>query len=163
VTALKQQRQLQITHRLQWAEHYSDNDLVFAQEDGTPLNPSAVTHRFTALVASLRDPDDPEFRWKQIRLHDMRHGAASMMIAAGVPIETVQLILGHSSPAVTRRIYTHILRGPAAAAVEAAADLVRNADHRAQSVHRPGVKGATASTEPSRMRRSGADRGEEQA
>jgi hypothetical protein len=63
----------------------------------------------------------------------MRHRAASMMIAAGVPIETVSLILGHSSPAVTRQIYTHVLRGPATAAFEAAAALVRG--NGAQSVH----------------------------
>jgi hypothetical protein len=62
VSAIKQQRQLQVTHRLQWGKQYSDHDLIFAQEDGSPLNPSAVTHRFTALVASLRDPDDPTFR-----------------------------------------------------------------------------------------------------
>jgi Phage integrase family len=69
-----------------------------------------------------------------IRPHDTRHGAASMMIAAGVPIETVSLILGHSTSSTTRQIYTHTLRGPAAAALEAAAALVRG-DGGAQSVH----------------------------
>jgi integrase len=139
-------------------EQYSDHDLVFAQEDGSPLNPSAVTHRFTALVASLRDPEDPDFRLQEIRPHDMRHGAASMMIAAGVPIETVQLILGHSSPAVTRQIYTHILRGPAAAVVEAAADLVRTADPRAQSVRSRGRNRTSTPRAERQSRRSSHDR-----
>jgi integrase len=38
-----------------------------------------------------------------VRLHDTRHGACSLMLAGGVPIEIVQMILGHSTPAITRR------------------------------------------------------------
>ena len=40
-----------------------------------------------------------------VRLHDTRHGACSLLLAGGVPIEIVQIILGHSSPAVTRKAY----------------------------------------------------------
>jgi integrase len=39
-----------------------------------------------------------------VRLHDTRHGACSLMLAGGVPIEIVLMILGHSSPEITHRI-----------------------------------------------------------
>jgi integrase len=59
-----------------------------------------------------------------IRLHDLRHGAASLGIAAGVPIEVVSKRLGHSSISVTADIYGHLLEGVGHQAAEAAAALV---------------------------------------
>ena len=50
------------------------------------------------------------FRPPPIRPHDMRHGAWSLMLSGGVSIEIVQMILGHSSLAVTRKVYTHLMR-----------------------------------------------------
>ena len=45
----------------------------------------------------------------RIRLHDCRHTAASLMLAAGVPVNVVQEMLGHSSPTITMSIYAHVL------------------------------------------------------
>jgi integrase len=59
-----------------------------------------------------------------IRLHDLRHGAASLGIAAGVPIAVVSKRLGHSSISVTADIYGHLLEGVGHQAAEAAAALV---------------------------------------
>ena len=59
-----------------------------------------------------------------IRLHDMRHGACSLLLAGGVPIEVVQMILGHSSPTVTREVYAHVMKKITAAQVEQASDLL---------------------------------------
>jgi hypothetical protein len=53
-----------------------------------------------------------------IRLHDTRHGACSLLLSGGVPLEVVQMILGHGSPETTRRIYAHLLKGATAAQVE---------------------------------------------
>jgi integrase len=64
----------------------------------------------------------------------MRHGAGSLLLAAGVPIEIVAMILGHASPNITRSVYAHVLRGPARQGMEAPAALVRG-DARAQLVH----------------------------
>ena len=44
-----------------------------------------------------------------IRLHDLRHTAASHLIAAGVPVFVVSKILGHSSAAMTLNTYSHLL------------------------------------------------------
>lgn len=116
----------QSSERDRWGDAYDDHGLVFAQEDGVPLRPDWVSKRFDSTVDQLG--------LTRIRLHDMRHGAASLLLAAGVPIEMVGMILGHASPAVTRAVYAHILRGPASQGMEAAAALVRP-DRRAQSVH----------------------------
>ncbi len=83
---------------------YRDHDLVFCHVDGDPLRPSTVTLAFEGHVRACGLPP--------IRLHDTRHGACSLLLAAGVPIEVVQMILGHSSPTVTRRVYAHVMRGP---------------------------------------------------
>jgi integrase len=71
-----------------------------------------------------------------IRLHDMRHGACSLLLAGGVPIEVVQMILGHTSPEITRKVYAHVLRAGTAAQVEAATELLTRW-RREQSVSKP--------------------------
>ena len=104
---------------------YRDHDLGFSQVDGSPLRPSTVTASFEAHVKACGLP--------AIRLHDTRHGACSLLLADGVPIEVVQMILGHSSPAVTRKVYAHVMKASTAAQVEAASDLITR-HRRDQSV-----------------------------
>lgn len=80
-----------------------------------------------AVMTAVRDQVSKEFdaytsqlALPTISLHDLRHSACSLMLSGGVPVEVVQMILGHSSPAVTRRVYAHLLRGATAEQVEAA-------------------------------------------
>ena len=103
---------------------YRDHDLVFGQVNGDPVRPSGVTSEFEAHVKACGLPP--------IRLHDTRHGACSLLLAGGVPIEVVQMILGHSSPAVTRLVYAHVMRKATIAQVEVAAELI-NRHRRGQS------------------------------
>lgn len=152
IAALREHRRNQLEVRLAWGEAWSAHDLVFCREDGTPLNPSSLTQNFKAMVEGVRRPGDPKFRLPVIRPHDMRHGAASLMLAAGVSVEIVAMILGHS-PKVTRDIYAHVLRGPATAAMEAAAQLVRGGDG-AQSVHSQAASNAGKEVTDLRNRRS---------
>jgi hypothetical protein len=84
--------------------------------DGLPLRPDRVTVAFEGHVAGCWLP--------VIRLHDTRHGACSLMLAGGVPIEIVQMILGHSSPEISRRVYAHLMRKTAAEQVEKASKLL---------------------------------------
>jgi integrase len=98
-------------------EVYVDHGLVWSTQRGEPLQPNDVTKRHGELVATAGLPP--------ITLHNMRHGAGSLMVAAGMPIELVAKVLGHASPSVTRGIYLHGLKGVLAAGVDAAADLVR--------------------------------------
>jgi integrase len=102
--------------RADWGDAYEDHDLVFPRENGAPLHPEYVTRHFQLLTrkAGLR----------QIRLHDLRHGSASLQLAAGVPMAVVSKRLGHSSIAITSDTYSHLLEGVGHAAAEAAAALV---------------------------------------
>lgn len=54
-----------------------------------------------------RDPNDPRM---SLRMHDLRHTAASMMLTAGVPLIVVSRQLGHSSVATTDKIYGGLQR-----------------------------------------------------
>ena len=95
------------------------DDLVFVREDGSPWHPNRVTVRFRELVADTG--------LRPIRLHDLRHGAASLALAAGVDAATVSKRLGHSSIAITVDIYSHLLKGVGAdAAARTAAMVPRN-------------------------------------
>jgi integrase len=111
----------QSAERDQWGEGeggaYVEHGLVFAMPNGDPLQPDAVTKQFVRLAAEHGLP--------RIHLHDMRHGACSLLLAAGMPIELVSKILGHANTETTRRIYAHVLRAPASEWMRAAERLVR--------------------------------------
>jgi integrase len=76
-----------------------DKGLVFTAEVGTPLEPRNVLRRFEQLAqrAGLSD----------VRLHTLRHSAASFLLAAGTHTKVVQEHLGHSSYAITADIDSH--------------------------------------------------------
>jgi len=72
----------------------------------------------------------------------MRHSACSLLLAGGVPIEVVQMILGHARPSTTRRVYAHVIRGTTAEQVEHATELITRhrlaaVSNREQSVSKP--------------------------
>jgi integrase len=78
------------------------------------MEPTTLRLRFRRLLAQAGLP--------QIRLHDLRHGAASLMLAQGVPMKTIQEILGHSSISITADLYAHLgeqLKREAADAMDA--------------------------------------------
>ena len=84
--------------------------------DGIPLHPDWLTRRFRRLVARSGLPP--------VRLHDLRHGAASLALAAGADLKTVQAQLGHASIVLTADTYTSVLPELLADAAEATARLV---------------------------------------
>ncbi len=59
-----------------------------------------------------------------IRFHDLRHRSATLSLAAGVDIKVVQEMLGHSTSAFTRDVYTSVVPEIATAAAEAVAAIV---------------------------------------
>ena len=106
VKALKSHRRAQAEERLAslgaWPETGDDFDLVFTDEVGRPLFPRTVTMRFAEIIA---DAD-----LVKIRLHDLRHSVATLMLRAGVPVHVVSEHLGHASPSITMDVYAHVLR-----------------------------------------------------
>jgi len=89
---------------------------VFRHRDGRPVRPDWVTRRFAALVKLLGLPP--------VRLHDLRHGAASVAAAAGVDLKVIQHDIGHSSAVTTADTYVSVFRQVAAAAARASAELL---------------------------------------
>jgi len=87
----------------------TEDDFVFSNPDKTPLNPNTVTHAFAKLV---------ERAGMRLRLHDLRHIHATMLLKAGVHPRIVQERLGHSSIATTLDIYSHTVPGLQKAAAE---------------------------------------------
>ena len=105
--------------RAEWGEAWAGSGLVFTRENGSAWHPETVTKRFRDLTV--------EAGLRPVRLHDLRHGQASLMLAAGVPLAIVSKRLGHSSITITSDTYSHLLEGVGRQAAEAASGLVPRA------------------------------------
>ena len=81
----------------------TEADLVFSHPDGSPLDPSTVSHTFSK-IAKKAGLD-------KIRFHDLRHAHASLMLLTGADPKVISERLGHASIAITMDIYAHILPG----------------------------------------------------
>ncbi|MFJ2189929.1 tyrosine-type recombinase/integrase [Kitasatospora sp. NPDC087861] len=94
--------------------------LVFARPDGEPLRPQWVLDQLRKRTAELDLP--------KIGLHDLRHTAASIMIAANIPLAIVSKALRHSNLASTVDLYGHLLKDSVDDAVKALASALDRAD-----------------------------------
>jgi integrase len=75
-------------------------DLVFTTATGQPRHGCVITHAFQRRLRQAGLP--------HLRFHDLRHAAASLLAAGGVPLKAVSDLLGHSQIATTANIYSHI-------------------------------------------------------
>ncbi|MDR7279915.1 tyrosine-type recombinase/integrase [Catenuloplanes atrovinosus] len=124
VAILRQHRRRQLDRRdrrhaanMTWA----DSGYVFTRKDGQPINPNYATTRFRKLTERAGLPP--------VRLHDLRHGAASLAHEAGADLKTLQDLLGHSSIVVTADTYTSVLPDAQRRCADATAALVLAAAH----------------------------------
>ena len=92
-----------LAERLALGAGFTDRGLVFHRPDGDPLHPARFSREFTRAVVRTDLP--------RIRLHDLRHGWATMALSADVHPKVVQERLGHSSITVTLDVYSHVHRG----------------------------------------------------
>jgi integrase len=92
---------------------------VFTDTKGRPPRPDYLTRRFNALVLDSGLPP--------VRFHDLRHGAATYALAAGVDLKVVQAMLGHASIVTTADTYTSVLTETAHQAAKASANLILDA------------------------------------
>jgi len=95
---------------------------VFTALDGGPLSPDYLTQAFTQLVKASGLPP--------VRLHDLRHGAASLALATGADLKVIADQLGHFSIVLTADTYISITAELALQAAEAVARLILRAGKR---------------------------------
>lgn len=81
----------------------SEEETVFSRPDGGLTHPDYFSQVFDRHLAGSELP--------RIRLHDLRHTHATILLKAGVPVKVVSERLGHSSPAFTMTVYQHVLPG----------------------------------------------------
>lgn len=102
VTALREHRVRQLEEQMAAGHRWRGNELglVFTSPIGTPLDPRNVNRYYTA---ALRVAGLPHRRF-----HDLRHSAATVMLASGVSLKTISEILGHRTAGMTE-LYAHVL------------------------------------------------------
>ena len=100
--ALKAHRKRQLEERMAVGKAWQDSGLVFTSPIGTPLDPRNVTREFQAMLSAA--PGVP-----RVRFHDLRHTAATLLLAQGVDPRTIMETLGHSQISLTLNTYSHVL------------------------------------------------------
>jgi integrase len=104
VAALKAHRKRQLEERMQKAGLWRDHGLVFPSAVGTPLSHRNVVRAFKGLLKRAGLP-------QSIRLYDLRHTCATLLLSSNVHPKYVQELLGHASIALTLDTYSHVLKG----------------------------------------------------
>ena len=75
--------------------------MVFTSTIGTPLFPRNVQREFKGILRAGELPD--------LRIHDLRHSAAAILIAQGVSAKAISDLLGHSAASFTLQVYGHLM------------------------------------------------------
>jgi len=91
---------------------------------GTPLLPDIAGALMRQTVRDLNkaETDAP---LPAMRFHDLRHIHATLLLKGGVPVHVVAARLGHADPAITLRVYAHVLRDQASEVAQTFAEQVR--------------------------------------
>jgi integrase len=101
VQALRTQRTNQLEHRLALGDKWTDHGLMFPNHFGGLNCPRRLDRQFDEAILKAGLP--------KIRLHDLRHGTATMLLSQGVDIKTISGVLGHSTTRMTMDVYAHVL------------------------------------------------------
>jgi integrase len=117
VEALRAYKAARELERSVYGEPAEDLDLVFVKPDGQPLNPRGVSQAFQVRRKRAKLP--------HVRLHDLRHGAATLAIAGDVNLELLRRRMGHATIRTTIDLYArHDLPTAERAAAETVANLI---------------------------------------
>ena len=110
IAALRTHQAQQQDERVAAAARWQDTGYVFTTKTGKPVGPDRLTRLFRRLVGRSGLPP--------VTLHGLRHGAATLALAAGTDLKVVQDQLGHSTITLTSDTYTSVLPETARAAAE---------------------------------------------
>ncbi|HXR66978.1 MAG TPA: tyrosine-type recombinase/integrase [Ktedonobacteraceae bacterium] len=117
VDALTKHREEQEEARIRDGDAWQDHSLVFGTKHGAHMFASTLQARFKKLLKSANLPLD-------MRFHDLRHSAVTILLKMGVPPHVVQEIVGHSNVNITLRVYGHVLPGQQESAMEKWTDVL---------------------------------------
>ena len=111
--ALVRERERQKEWEVLWTLDGTGNTLgrVFPTQNGTPRGERNVRRDFTVLLEKAG--------LTLIRMHDLRHMCASLLLSEGVPARVIMEILGHSQISLTMNTYSHVMPGATEAAAKA--------------------------------------------
>lgn len=101
IKALEEHRMRQAEARATMGDRWQEHELIFPNIYGSFFSPTHVWTLFKKLLQVAGLP--------AVRFHDLRHSAATVLLAAGVDLRVVSELLGHSSVAITADIYGHVL------------------------------------------------------
>src|SRR5579872_3672888 len=101
--SLQKHRLLQGETKLRADALWQEHDYVFCTLTGTHLNPNHVVEELKKILKQAGLPE--------IRFHDLRHSAATLLLSLGIHPKVVQELPGHTQISMTMDIYSHVLPG----------------------------------------------------
>jgi integrase len=120
INKLRTHLEQQDSDRLFAGDQWQENGMLFSTKIGTPMFPANMYKDFKILLKKLDLPD--------IRFHDLRHTAATLMLQQGIHPKIVQERLGHSDIGMTLNTYSHVLPSMQEDAAEKLDELLRPID-----------------------------------
>lgn len=102
IQVLREHQIKQKKARLQLGSEWVNLNLVFTTWKGTAIGHRSLSRQFKGMLAKAG--------LLNIRIHDLRHTSATLLIMSGVPIKTISARLGHSSTGITQDLYGHVLQ-----------------------------------------------------
>ncbi|GAA2607714.1 site-specific integrase [Actinomadura fulvescens] len=129
VAVLKEHRKAQAADKLLVGAKWrgGSDGYVFATGWGKPIHPDSVGWLMTKTIRAYNEPKEgprPAEALPHARVHDLRHIHATTLLLAGVPVHVVAARLGHADPAITLRVYAHVVRSAEVAAAEVFAKIM---------------------------------------
>lgn len=107
---LKKAHSEYLLKKFRMGKDFFDGDYVVCQENGKPYKPNSFTSKFNDFLKKNN--------LKHIRLHDLRHTNATLMLTQGISPKVAQMRLGHSDYSTTMNIYSHVLKSVETEAAE---------------------------------------------
>lgn len=118
VQVLRDHRRAQAEERLKLGPAYRDHGLVFASPTGEPQDARNLARAFARIVKGAG--------LGELRFHDLRHTAATLMLKGGVNVKVVSERLGHARVSFTLDVYSHVLPDMQQEAAEVLERLIRD-------------------------------------
>ena len=101
VSVLTKHRRKQMENKMFFGQDYKDGNLICCRPDGSPYMPGSYSHKFAEFLKANE--------LRPIRLHDLRHTNASLMLQYNVSAKVASQRLGHSSIGITLDLYSHVI------------------------------------------------------